>query len=105
MIKKIYAILDQKSGVYGPLVLFHNDMEALRAFARLAEDLETNIGAFPEDHCLWHLGEYDDQSGYLDVDDAKVCVGFAIDLIEPRGKKPRVNSVRRKKASPKKEKK
>lgn len=61
----IYSIKDTKVGYMSPLYL-QNDGVAVREFANLAQKKEPNIiNTNPEDKELWHLGDFDDQTGEI----------------------------------------
>lgn len=62
---KIYSVLDQKSGDFGPVVCYVNDEVAKRAFSLMCKDKSTLYGLAPADFELFCLGEYITSSGEL----------------------------------------
>lgn len=59
----VYAVLDLKVGHYQTPFYQHTHGAALRMFADAASDQTTTIYRHPEDFTLFHLGEYDDDTG------------------------------------------
>lgn len=64
MICDIYSIKDTKVAYATPFYM-HNDQEATRAFKALCKDKETNMGKWPQDYELWHIGQWDDELGVI----------------------------------------
>jgi len=63
---KIYSVRDSKAEVYLQPFLQKTHGEAERSFLRLAKDDKTNVGQFPEDFDLYHVGSFDDQTGVIE---------------------------------------
>lgn len=63
MIKKAFSIHDTKSGIYNSPFYAHTIGEAERMFKELTLDEKTQVSKHPEDFDLFHVGEYDDNSG------------------------------------------
>lgn len=63
MIIKMFAIYDEKALAHVTPFFMHNEMMAVREFRNLASDDKTQIGKNPTDFSLWHLGEFDDNTG------------------------------------------
>lgn len=59
MKQNAYAVFDSKAAHYNSPWFMHNDQMAIRAFADIANDNKTVIGAHPEDYTLYNIGEYD----------------------------------------------
>ncbi|AAG45347.1 nonstructural protein [Bdellovibrio phage phiMH2K] len=79
---KVFSIRDSKTGVYGTPFYQHTHGQAERSFQQLAKDPQSTVANHPEDFDLFHLGEYDDQTGKLTpLDTPEHCVK-AIDLIK-----------------------
>jgi len=65
MIVNVYSIFDSKSRVFSrPYYCINGDV-ALRGFAQLANDKQTEIGAHPADFTLFCIGTFDDELGAL----------------------------------------
>lgn len=65
MIMRMYALLDEKSKLYGKPFYAHQDGEALRSFGDVVNDKNTAPGKFPADFTLWKIGEWDDNTGII----------------------------------------
>ena len=63
MILQTFAIYDSKAATYSPPFSQKTLGLAIRMFSDSALDKTTTIGLHPEDFILFHLGEYDDQTG------------------------------------------
>ena len=63
MVKKVYSIKDNKSGVFGyPIV---GDDIAIRRYLTLRVAKDDIISQFPDDFTCYEIGTYDDESGYI----------------------------------------
>lgn len=60
-----YTVFDRKSGVYHAPYFAVSDGAAVRSFADLANDPQTQVGRHPGDYVLYRIGEFDDASGLL----------------------------------------
>lgn len=67
MILNVFAIHDRVAGFYGVPFFLTSLGEARRAFADLANDLNTNVGRHPGDFALYHLGQFNNESGAFDM--------------------------------------
>lgn len=65
MILRAYSIYDRKALQYHPPFYASTDASAVRSLADLANDNQTTVGRHPADYVLYHIGEYDDQTGRL----------------------------------------
>ena len=82
MIVKLYAVLDQASGVYDGPVPAQSDQLALRNFGDMCKNPDSAIGKHPSDFSLWNVGTWNDATGEI-VTEGKTCIAYAIDLITP----------------------
>lgn len=64
----IYAIRDLKIDAFSQPYYSHTHGSALRAFTDHVNDPQSMPNKHPEDYELWHLGDFDDQSGQLNQD-------------------------------------
>ena len=62
---KVYSIRDQKGGIFNQPFFCRSHGEAERNFTTLINDPKSMICKFREDFDLYHIGEYDDQTGRL----------------------------------------
>jgi len=65
MKRKIYAIRDGKGEYYNQPFFLNTHGEAERTLLELRKDEKSMIHKYPEDYDLYHLGEYDDQTGQI----------------------------------------
>ena len=63
MILQAYVIFDSVAEIYHPPQFLQNDGVAQRNFLTLQKDENTQIGANPLDFAMYHIGEYNDQTG------------------------------------------
>jgi len=60
-----YSVYDNKALQYYPPFFVSTDGAAVRNFADLANDSNTNVGRHPGDFVLYFVGMYDDSNGQL----------------------------------------
>lgn len=65
MMLKAYSIYDNKALQYHPPFFATTNGAAVRSFADLCNDLQTNVGRHPADYVLFCIGGYDDAKGQL----------------------------------------
>lgn len=65
MIQLVYAVYDSKAAVFATPFFVGAEALAVRAFARAANDKESQVGSFPEDFTLFQLATYNDESGVI----------------------------------------
>lgn len=83
MINQVYTVYDSKAEVYLQPFMFKTKGEAIRAFTETVNDNKSNISRYPEDFTLFHLGEYDDNSGQYKLLEIKVSIGLALEFKKP----------------------
>lgn len=75
----VFAVFDSKVGAYAQPFFSANISTATRAFAYAANDPTTEIGRFPSDMALFHLGTWDDQSAEFDlVTPFRLCLAHTL---------------------------
>lgn len=62
----IFSVFDAKVGAFAQPFFSQNISTATRAFAYAANDPTTDIGRFPSDMALFHLGTWDDTTCEFD---------------------------------------
>lgn len=62
---QVFSIFDQKAKVFNLPFFKHTAAEAERDFTAVVRDPKSVPGQFPEDFDLYHVGEYDDQTGII----------------------------------------
>lgn len=66
MIKKLYAVYDEKAQTTQPVYEQANDLVAIRDFSMLCQNEKVDmIRKFPEDYALLCLGELDTDTGKI----------------------------------------
>lgn len=61
----VAAVYDLKSESYLQPIFVPNKATAERAFSNSVNGRESDISQNPEDFIMYHIGEYDDESGLL----------------------------------------
>jgi len=61
----IFAVYDSKAKVFAIPFFLPSEAVAVRAFAAAANDLDTQLGKFPEDFTLFQVGSYNDENGQI----------------------------------------
>ncbi|QCQ85107.1 nonstructural protein [Blackfly microvirus SF02] len=67
MMLDIFAVLDKKANAFGNPFTAPNLSTGIRSFKYAANDKTTEIGRFPEDFSLYHLGSFDTQTAKIDL--------------------------------------
>lgn len=57
------AVKDKKTGLFDPPFLVRHPNEAVREFQLITKKTETKFGQHPEDFDLYHLADYNEDSG------------------------------------------
>lgn len=66
MLKRIYSIYDQKAGLFGPLMAFNRDGEAMRALdSTVNSQKQSQVSTHPEDFKMFFMGTFDEESGEM----------------------------------------
>lgn len=85
---QVMAVLDLKAHAFSnPFYIAHEDL-AVRAFVEAARTPGNSIYKYPEEHQLYHLGEFDDNSGRFTMLPQPVLVFAGNQLAVP----PRANA-------------
>lgn len=74
---QVFAVFDNKVGTYAQPFFSMNLASGKRAFTDACSDINTMLHKHPEDFTLFYLGEFDDQTGFLDPLTAPVNLGLA----------------------------
>lgn len=78
----MYAIFDSKTKVFGRPFVQHNHATAIRTFAALANDPNSDVCRFPTDTTLFYIGSYNDQNGVLAPTDTPNSLGLGSEYKE-----------------------
>jgi hypothetical protein len=80
---RIYSIYDSAAQAFITPFFMHNDGMALRAFSdNVNAKEENNISKHPDQFTLFHIGNYDDQTGQIESIEPK-SLGNGIEYVEP----------------------
>lgn len=78
---KMFTIRDSKAEIFNTPFYAHTHGEAERQFQRLAKDQTSMLSQFPEDYDLYHVGEYDDQTGKIETHDSPQHMIKAVNVL------------------------
>lgn len=67
MKNSVFSILDTKSGAYGPLICFQNELIAVRSFQEMicSGDKNSLLSLYPADYLLCCIGHFDNETGVI----------------------------------------
>lgn len=65
MVLDMFTVHDSQAGAFCTPFFSSNISTAMRSFAFAANDLDQDIGRFPSDFTLYHMGTYDDSNGEI----------------------------------------
>lgn len=80
---KAFALRDSKGEIFHTPWFQKTHGEAERSLKELIKDEKSMVNKYPEDYDLYHLGEYDDQTGKFQALDTPQHVIKAIALVPP----------------------
>jgi len=78
----MFAIYDSKAATYNAPFCFGATGQAVRAFADLANDRDSNIAKHPEDYFLYEVGTYDDAVALVEPLKEQINLGCAITYVD-----------------------
>ena len=64
-VMKVYSVYDEKALVYGLPTCFSTDGLALRSFADLVSNQNSNVNKYPSDFKLYRIGEFNDANAEM----------------------------------------
>ena len=80
---KIYVIRDSKAQTCGTnLMVFRNDGEAIRSVQQAMGNQETMLSKFPEDYALFSLGNYEEETGSIQLEEQKRHIIDVLELVK-----------------------
>jgi len=74
---KLFTVYDSKTESYGKPFCMLTKGEALRGFADVANDPQTQICKYPADFTLFELGDWDDATAAFFIHETKINLGTA----------------------------
>lgn len=96
MIFQVVAVYDVKARAFAPpFVVSHLDL-ALRALKDVANNPEHQVGRYPEDFTLYHLGSFDDENANFTLLEQKRNLATAVQFVssvQPRANLGAINDV------------
>lgn len=84
----LYSIYDNKALVYAIPFCAANHATALRMFGSACEDRGTNLNKYPNDFCLYCIGEFDDSNGMVITNTTHINLGLAAQFSNDVNPKP-----------------
>jgi len=78
----MYCVYDSKVEAYMMPFYVQSKGQAIRMFAELANDKDTNVGKYPAEFTLFDLGEIDDSNAKFKLHSTPIAVGVAIEFIK-----------------------
>lgn len=79
---RAYSIRDSKGEVFHPPFYKKTHGEAERDFTSLVRDDKSQVGSYPDDYDLYHVGMWDDQSGKFSPLDTPQHIVKAVQLLK-----------------------
>lgn len=61
----IFSVFDSKLAVYNTPFFMQREQAAIRSFTDAVNDPQTTLNKHPEDYTLFHIGDFDDDTGEL----------------------------------------
>lgn len=71
----LYSIKDNIAKTFGRIMEQNNSAEAMRSFADMVTNEETIINKHPKDYTLYKVGEFDTETGLIEI--AKEAISLA----------------------------
>lgn len=70
MILQVYSVFDNKAAAYLTPSFFTNDAIAIRALQMAMRDEAHLFSAHPGDFVLYHIGQFDDATAFIEMKEA-----------------------------------
>ena len=77
MQQQMYSIYDSVQEIYHQPHFMINEAAALRQFADMANDEQSNVNKHPTDYSLWHVGSYEDTTATIELLDTPKRLCYA----------------------------
>lgn len=77
---KVCAVYDSAIKAYMHPFMVRTLPEATRSFAELANNRQHQFGKFPSDYWLFHIGDYDEETGMYEQPSAFYRLGSALEF-------------------------
>lgn len=86
-VERVMSVYDSKAEIFLKPFTVRTFGEAERNFRQVANDENTNIGLYPEDFTLFHVGDWDSCKGKMIELTAIKSLGTAINYVTPKENK------------------
>jgi hypothetical protein len=83
-----FSVFDAAVGAFLPPFFMRSHLEAVRSFGEAVGNQEHQFAKHPKDYTLFHLGEFDDASGFLSPETAPKPIISAQQAIADNSPKP-----------------
>lgn len=83
MIHKVYCVYDNKALFWLQPFYAMQHGQAMRAFSDEVNTRNSSMNRHPTDYALFHVGEFDDQTGQLQPVHPAVNLGLAAEFLKP----------------------
>lgn len=80
---QVYSVFDAKVEAFAQPFFMRTNGEALRGWIDVCNDKSTNFNKYPSDFTLFHLGEFDEDTGFITCFKTPISLGLAISFIKP----------------------
>lgn len=85
----VFSIYDSAAGYYKEPFCCNNKGIALREFADACNNPQTFLGKHPADYTLFHIGNFDDLTGFFEQFNTHISLGKAIEFVKSSVAEPR----------------
>ena len=89
MTHKIFTVYDSKAEAYLPPMFLHTKGLAIRSFTAAVNNSGHDFNKYAADFTLMEIGEWDDNSGKIDMYPAMKNIGCGIEFLEDTTDGPR----------------
>lgn len=81
MVLQIFTVFDSKAEAFMTPFFMTSKGQAIRAFADIVNDRESQMHKHPGDYSLFHLGSFDDSNGAFKTVIPPVSLGLALEFL------------------------
>lgn len=81
MISNLFCVYDLAAGMYLDPFVAPSIEFAIRSFREAANDPDHQFSRFPEDYTLFHIGEFDGETGIINPNVFPASLGVAVTFV------------------------
>lgn len=81
MIHSMFSVYDQKAEAFLPPFMMPKAQQAQRIFSDCVNSSDHQFAAHPEDYTLFHIGNFDDESGVLHPKPTPTSMGLGLEYV------------------------